>query len=111
MCPSRTFRPWAVLLAAVLSAAGCQRPSTPAGTATVDRDGVQYQVTGPYAHENLAVFLLHAPTQDEREFITLDQGLKEGLVTVTEKDQEQVRELQIENRSEQPLFLQEGDRL
>src|SRR5262249_48655791 len=42
---------------------------------------------------------------------TLDQGFKEKLVSVTEKEQEQVRELQIENSSAYPLFLQEGDRL
>src|SRR5262249_40286128 len=44
-------------------------------------------------------------------FITLDEGLKSGLCTVSEKEQSEVRELQIENRSDQPLFLQEGDRL
>jgi hypothetical protein len=57
------------------------------------------------------VFLVHAPSQDERAFITLDEGLKSGSVKVTEKSQEQVNELLIENLSDSPLFLQEGDRL
>jgi hypothetical protein len=69
------------------------------------------RVSGPYVHENLAVFLLHAKDQDRREFLTLDQGLDRKVVRVTEKEQEQVGELVIENRSDQFLFLQEGDRL
>jgi hypothetical protein len=104
-----------ILLMPMLISVGCQRTETPtvdpANAVEGEPPGVPYQITGPYAHENLTVFLLHSPTQDEREFITLDQGLKDGIVKITEKDQEQVQELQIENQSEKPLFLQEGDRL
>jgi hypothetical protein len=112
MYASGSVRLRAVVLLALSAAAGCQRTDTPApDRVSVEKDGVTYHLTGPYAHDNLSVFLLHAPQQDERDFITLDQGLKGGLVKVTEKNQEQVGELLIENRSEQPLFLQEGDRL
>jgi hypothetical protein len=103
------------LLVALFLAAGCQRAAPPAanvaGLVTVEQEGVSYHLTGPFSHENLSVFLIHAPTQDEREFITLDQGLKDGLVKITEKAEEQVGELRIDNRSDYPLFLQEGDRL
>ncbi|GBD35811.1 hypothetical protein HRbin36_00926 [bacterium HR36] len=70
-----------------------------------------YQITGPYGHKNLAVFLLHSPQQHQRQFLTLDEGLKSGLVKVTEKASAQVNELMVENDSDLPLFLQEGDRL
>lgn len=78
---------------------------------TVDLNLGQYQITGPYIHENLAVFLFHTPVQDHRQFLTLDEGLQHGLVKVTEKENAQVNELLIENTSDLPLFLQEGDRL
>jgi hypothetical protein len=79
--------------------------------ATVNLDGARYRVTGPYTCENMSVFLIHADEQDPRQFITLAEGLKQGVVKVTEKDQEQVNELQIENTGDDYLFLQEGDRV
>jgi hypothetical protein len=68
-------------------------------------------VSGPYIHENLAVFLLHAKDQDSRDYMTLDQGLDKKLVTVSEQGKEQVGSLVIENKSDRYLFLQEGDRI
>jgi hypothetical protein len=95
-----------------VAAAGCQRsvPNVDESLA-VELEGTSYKVTGPYEHANLAVFLLHAGSQDDRDFITLDQGLKDGVVKVTEQKESRVGALQIENESEYPLFLQEGDRL
>jgi hypothetical protein len=84
---------------------------TRSSSATVALDGTTYRVTGPHTHENLAVYVIHARTQDPRNFITLEEGLREGVVKVTEKGEGQVNELMIENASEQPLFLQEGDRI
>ncbi len=72
---------------------------------------VAVRVSGPYAHENLTIFFLHGTDQDKRAFLTLDQGIDKKVVKVTEKAQEQVGELTIENASDQFLFLQEGDRL
>src|SRR5262249_29730041 len=59
----------------------------------------------------LTVFLLHGKDQDDCDYLTLDQGLDKGLVAISEKESEQVGELQLENRSDHYLFLQEGDRL
>jgi hypothetical protein len=72
---------------------------------------VAVRISGPYAHENLTVFLLHGKNQDDRDYLTLDQGLDKKTVLVSEKESEQVGELQIENKSDRYLFLQEGDRL
>ena len=68
-------------------------------------------VSGPQTHKNLSVYFLHRKDRDDREFLTLNEGLKAGLVTVTEQKQEQVQRLMIDNRSDKPLFLQEGDRV
>jgi hypothetical protein len=91
---------WSLAIAVVLLGAGCQRAGSPGNLAGAEQDPVPYEITGPYAHQNLSVFLIHSPSQDDREFITLDQGLKEGWVKVTEKQQEQVGQLQIENQSD-----------
>jgi hypothetical protein len=78
---------------------------------TFEVKALKVRVSGPYVHENMAVFLLHSGDQDKRNFITLDQGLDKKTVAVSEKAQEQVGELVIENNSDKYLFLQEGDRV
>jgi hypothetical protein len=84
-------------------------PSTSSETIAVQ--GSQFRITGPFRHENLEVFVLHSEARDETDFLTLDEGLKDGSVVVSEKPEQQVNELQIENRSDRPLFVQVGDRL
>ncbi|MBY0528092.1 MAG: hypothetical protein K2R98_32145 [Gemmataceae bacterium] len=86
---------------------GFARPSP----ATVALDDATYRVSGPYKHENLAVYLLHCGEQDPRGFVTLAEGLKTGAVKVTEKKDAEVNELVIENTGDDFLFLQEGDRV
>lgn len=85
-------------------------PTTKPAPVTLEAD--DYTITGPYTHENLAVYLFHTTKEvDDEQFITLDEGLKNKWVEVTEKKNEQVSELVIENKHDLPLFLQEGDRL
>ncbi|HZN63155.1 MAG TPA: DUF6569 family protein [Planctomycetota bacterium] len=91
----------------LILAAACRS----AGPATVEENGAKLRITGPYAYENLAVYLLHSDARDDRDFMTLDEGLKEGSVTVTEKGEGQVSELLLENSSPRALFIQEGDRV
>jgi hypothetical protein len=104
---------WRGALIALVCVAGCQNQAPPpaAGPVKVQLDGSEYRIEGPFAHENLAVFLLCSDRQDDRDFLTLDEGLKEGLVSITEQEKEQVGALQIENKSDRPLYLQEGERL
>jgi hypothetical protein len=80
-------------------------------SADVEVDGTAYHIHGPFTHQDLTVFLLCSDRQDGHDFLTLDEGLKEGLVTITEQEREQVGALQIENQSDRPLYLQEGERL
>jgi hypothetical protein len=74
-------------------------------------DGTTYRIRGPFTHQDLTVFLLCSNRQDRHDFLTLDEGLKEGLVTITEQEHERVGALWIENQSDRPLYLQEGERL
>src|SRR5262249_15749884 len=64
--------------------------------APFDVKDVAVRISGPYAHENLAVFLLHGKDQDDRDYLTLDQGLAKKLVAISEKASASVGELQIE---------------
>jgi hypothetical protein len=82
-----------------------------AAAVKVEVDGVSYQVRGPFTHQDLTVFLLCSNRQDGHDFLTLDEGLKEGLVTISEQQNERVGALCIDNQSERPLYLQEGERL
>jgi hypothetical protein len=79
--------------------------------AEVEVEGTTYQIRGPFTHQDLTVFLLCFNRQDGNDFLTLDEGLKEGLVTITEQEHERVGALWIDNQSDRPLFLQEGERL
>jgi hypothetical protein len=101
----------ASLLIAVLLAAGCHQPATPSTSAGVEVNNSSYRIHGPFAHENLSVFLLCSDQEDTRDFLTLDEGLPKGVVKITEQEQETVGSLQIENLSDRPLYLQEGERL
>lgn len=111
--PKEPERPAAPAVAAPASAAPAAAAPVAAKEAAAPEGDpfAGLTVTGPHEHGGVAVFLLHAKTQDPREFLTLDESLKAGTVTVTEKQHESVQELVIDNRSDQPLFLQEGDRL
>src|SRR5262249_18088099 len=82
-----------------------------AASADVEVDGTAYHIHGPFTHQDLAVFLLCSDRQDDRDFLTLDDGLKAGLVKITEQENERVGALWIENHGDRPLYLQEGERL
>jgi hypothetical protein len=91
---------------------GCNRSGTSdSGPVEVEINGTTGRITGPLAHENMAVLFLHSDDQDERDFLTLDEGLKIGSVKITEQEQETVGSLLIDNQSDRPLYLQEGERL
>jgi hypothetical protein len=59
--------------------------------AAVEIDGKAFQIQGPFTHQDLTVFLLCSDRQDAQDFLTLDEGLKNGLVSITEQEHEQVR--------------------
>jgi hypothetical protein len=88
-------------------------PEKPAASApqAAPAEAGKFRVSGPYVHDNLAVYLIHSAERDERDFGTLDEGLKDGTVSISEKEQEQVSELLLENRGDKPVFIQEGDRV
>jgi hypothetical protein len=73
-----------------------------------------FTLDGPFTHANLTVYVVRGTTADARHYVTLDEGLAARTVAVREKtragqDSAEVNTLEIENRSDQWLFLQAGD--
>ena len=68
-----------------------------------------YTLSGPYQHENLTIFLIHAPDQTgSRMFTPLQEAMERNVVTVYES--REVNELAIENTSgSEEVFVQAGD--
>jgi hypothetical protein len=66
-----------------------------------------YQITGPFTHENLTVFLIHGPDGTARTLLTLEEAIAQHKVIVYET--RDVNELSIENVSGQDVFIQSGD--
>ena len=68
-------------------------------------------VSGPYVHENLAIFIFHSDERvsAEKIYITLEEGMKKKLVKITESKRAEVQQLLVTNKSELPLYLQVGE--
>ena len=68
-----------------------------------------YRITGPYAYENLTVFLIHgADKLTGKAPLTLEEALAHGQVVVHETSE--VNELAVENvSSNEEVFVQAGD--
>jgi len=103
-----TWSAYDILTTLYASDQSAQTPPQAASAAAVSLEG-------PFAHENLAVYVVRGSTSDARAYITLDQGLTARSVAVREKgaragqDQAAVNTLEIENGSDKWLFLQAGD--
>lgn len=67
----------------------------------------EYQLSGPYSHKNLTVFLLHGKDQTAKTFLTLQEALAQKKVRVYET--KNVNELAIQNFSKQDVYVQAGD--
>ena len=66
------------------------------------------QITGPYTHENLAIFLIHsARNTGAKRLLTLQEAIEQKKTVVYETGN--VNELSIENRSSEHVYIQSGD--
>ena len=89
----------AAVLAAGIVAMGWTGPATA---------GESYRLTGPYAHDNLGIYLIHREGQNDRPVpLTLGEAMEQGLVKVVETGD--VEELVIRNLGEREVFIQSGD--
>ncbi len=89
-------------------------PLVPSATTQAQRSNAQpaqsqsYRVTGPYAYQNLAVFLIHGPDKlPGKNILTLSEALRQRKIVVYET--QSVNTLAIENVSDEEVFVQSGD--
>ena len=81
---------------------------TQRGRAPAQTPAGSYRVTGPYAYQNLAVFLIHGPDKlPGKNILTLSEALKQRKVIVYET--REVNQLAIENVSDEEVYVQSGD--
>jgi hypothetical protein len=63
------------------------------------------KVSGPFAHANLGIFLIHGPDKHQgRSFLTLHEALAAGQAVVHDRGM-----VVVENLSDTDLFIQSGD--
>lgn len=65
------------------------------------------KITGPFTHDNLAVYFIHGPSSEGPVPLTLEEALAKGKAHVYETGQ--VNNLSVENNSEEAVFVQAGD--
>jgi hypothetical protein len=92
---------------AFLSTTEAQQSATQSNQST-EMQSAAYRISGPYAHKNLTVFLVHGKDLLKgHSFLTLQEALAQKKVIVYEtKD---VNELAIRNLSNQDIYVQSGD--
>ena len=65
------------------------------------------RVSGPVTHENLTVYFIHGASAPGKAPLTLEEALVKRTVEVRETGN--VNQLEIENRGNEPVFIQAGD--
>jgi hypothetical protein len=90
---------------------GPQQPPpvvVPKPDVTLDADSA---MLAPIRYQNLTVIPIVATSKtDDEVYLTLDQGMAEKLVSVSELDENgNVNELRISNKSKMPLFVMSGE--
>jgi hypothetical protein len=65
------------------------------------------EISGPYVHENLAIYFVHGQSKEGPVPLTLQEALERGTVHVVETGS--VNELKVENLGNEDVFIQSGD--
>ncbi len=65
------------------------------------------RISGPFTHENIAIYFFHGPSAPGPVPLTLQEALERGQVTVYETGS--VSQLSIENTGSEEVFVQAGD--
>lgn len=93
------------LLSCLAAAALVPGMATTATAATAD---ASYRLSGPYVHDNLAIYLIHRKgTTAQPAPLTLQEALAAGTVRLRETGK--VNRLEIENLGDKAVFIQAGD--
>jgi hypothetical protein len=67
----------------------------------------EHRISGPFVHQNLAIYLVHGRSDDRPVPLTLQEALAKNAVRVHETGN--VNQLDIENLGDEEVFVQSGD--
>ncbi len=98
----------AVALGVLINAQARNGSSSGANEGPTGAQAEPFQISGPYTHKNLTIFLIHGKNLIEGKApLTLQEALEQKKVVVYEtKD---VNQLSIENFSDEDVYVQSGD--
>jgi ARG/rhodanese/phosphatase superfamily protein len=65
------------------------------------------RISGPFVHENLAIYFVHGKSAPGKVPLTLEEAMAKGVVKVRETSN--VNQLEIENLGADEMFVQSGD--
>lgn len=110
------------VLLLTLAACGSEGPQDPTLVPKSDSESSggsgtasgRYKISGPYTHDNLAVFLLHdggAPLGTD-DYLMLDEAITADVLRISESSEDgTVNRLEFENVGDKAVYLQAGDTL
>ncbi len=99
-------------IVAVIGGGWCLPAAADATNNSVDVPGIgRVLVSEPVTYKNMTVFLLYRSEKSEQEveYLILDEAAEKGLVKITEAESEQVQQLSITYTGRRPLFLAAGE--
>jgi hypothetical protein len=70
-------------------------------------DAADTKYSGPFVHDNLAIYLIHGPSQGAPVPLTLEEAMDRKSIKVYETGR--VSQLEIENSGDTDVFIQSGD--
>ena len=74
---------------------------------TVTAQPAELRLSGPYAHDNLSIYLVHGQNRVQKRYLTLTEAMQQRKVVVYETSN--VNMLQVENLSDQDVYIQSGE--
>ena len=104
---------WLAAAVVALALVGCEQQArkepTPPDGQKAAAAAVDFTLSGPYQHDNLAIYLVHGnDTVKGEAFLTLEEALAKKVLVVHETGN--VGELTVDNVSEtESIFIQSGD--
>jgi hypothetical protein len=86
-----------------------QLTSAAAALATVAFLGhaAELKLSGPYTHDNLAIYLVHGQDRVQKKYLTLSEAIAQHKVVVYETSN--VNRLQVENLAQEDVYIQSGE--
>jgi hypothetical protein len=74
---------------------------------TLIAQAAELRLSGPYAHDNLAIYLVHGKDRVQKKYLTLAEAIEQRKVMVYETSS--VNMLEVENLSSEDVYIQSGE--